>query len=106
MNAGQRQHVDAFGVTLFGILLTPVFFYVARCFTDRGQPKPELSAAKKRNPFEGSQPPYRESEGCGTYRSLAVPPNPVSQLPLAAPVALFRYGPDGAASAHAHRPLG
>jgi multidrug efflux pump len=29
----------AFGVTLFGIFLTPVFFYVVRWFSDRGQPK-------------------------------------------------------------------
>src|SRR5271167_3486014 len=33
----------AFGVTLFGIFLTPVFFYVVRWFSDRGQPKPEPS---------------------------------------------------------------
>jgi multidrug efflux pump subunit AcrB len=37
----------AFGVTLFGIFLTPVFFYVVRWFSDRGQPKPELSPAKE-----------------------------------------------------------
>jgi hypothetical protein len=30
----------AFGVTLFGIFLTPVFFYVVRWFSDRGQPGP------------------------------------------------------------------
>jgi multidrug efflux pump subunit AcrB len=35
----------AFGVTLFGIFLTPVFFYVVRWFSDRGQSKPEPSAA-------------------------------------------------------------
>ena len=29
----------AFGVTLFGIFLTPVFFYVVRWFSDRGQPR-------------------------------------------------------------------
>jgi multidrug efflux pump len=33
----------AFGVTLFGIFLTPVFFYVVRWFSDRRQPKPGLS---------------------------------------------------------------
>src|SRR6202030_3047934 len=37
----------AFGVTLFGIFLTPVFFYVVRWFTDRGQPKSALSAANE-----------------------------------------------------------
>ena len=35
----------AFGVTLFGIFLTPVFYSVVRWFSDRGQPKPEPSAA-------------------------------------------------------------
>ncbi|HEV3162597.1 MAG TPA: efflux RND transporter permease subunit [Isosphaeraceae bacterium] len=30
----------AFGVTLFGIFLTPVFFYVVRWFSDRGPDKP------------------------------------------------------------------
>ena len=29
-----------FGVTLFGIFLTPVFFYVVRRFSDRGPAKP------------------------------------------------------------------
>jgi multidrug efflux pump len=37
----------AFGVTLFGIFLTPVFYSVVRWFSDRGQPKPEPSAAKE-----------------------------------------------------------
>ena len=35
------------GVTFFGIFLTPVFFYVVRWFSDRGQPTPELSPAKE-----------------------------------------------------------
>src|SRR6202041_2038437 len=35
----------AFGVTLFGIFLTPVFFYVVRWFTDRGGSKPAPSTA-------------------------------------------------------------
>jgi hypothetical protein len=32
----------AFGVTLFGIFLTPVFYSVVRWFTDRGPVKPTL----------------------------------------------------------------
>ena len=32
----------AFGVTLFGIFLTPVFFYVVRWFTDRKEVRPAL----------------------------------------------------------------
>src|SRR5438105_12633843 len=47
----------AFGVTLFGIFLTPVFYSVVRWFSDRGQPKPELSAAKEGVPLEGSSAP-------------------------------------------------
>jgi multidrug efflux pump subunit AcrB len=47
----------AFGVTLFGIFLTPVFFYVVRWFSDRGQPGPEPSAAKEGAPPEGSSAP-------------------------------------------------
>jgi multidrug efflux pump len=47
----------AFGVTLFGIFLTPVFFSVVRWFSDRGQPKPELSPAKEDVPLEGSSAP-------------------------------------------------
>jgi multidrug efflux pump subunit AcrB len=43
----------AFGVTLFGIFLTPVFFYVVRGFGDRGQPKVVLSPAKEGVPLEG-----------------------------------------------------
>src|SRR6202041_2534813 len=43
----------AFGVTLFGIFLTPVFYSVVRWFSDRGQPKPELSPAKEGVPLEG-----------------------------------------------------
>jgi hydrophobe/amphiphile efflux-1 (HAE1) family protein len=35
----------AFGVTLFGIFLTPVFFYVVRWFSDRERSKPAPSAA-------------------------------------------------------------
>jgi multidrug efflux pump len=40
----------AFGVTLFGIFLTPVFFYVVRWFSDRGQPQPEPSPTKEGGP--------------------------------------------------------
>src|ERR1700726_4066452 len=47
----------AFGVTLFGIFLPPVFFYVVRWFSDRGQPKPEPPAAKEGVPLEGSSAP-------------------------------------------------
>ena len=46
----------AFGVTLFGIFLTPVFFYVVRWFSDRGPSKPELSPAKD-VPLEGPSAP-------------------------------------------------
>jgi multidrug efflux pump subunit AcrB len=46
----------AFGVTLFGIFLTPVFFYVVRWFSDRGQPKVELSPANEGVPLEGFPP--------------------------------------------------
>jgi hypothetical protein len=48
----------AFGVTLFGIFLTPVFFYVVRWFSDRGQPKPEPSAPLTPTPL-----PLRGGEG-------------------------------------------
>jgi hypothetical protein len=44
----------AFGVTLFGIFLTPVFFYVVRWFSDRGQPNPGLSPAQEGVSLEGS----------------------------------------------------
>src|SRR5438876_10276892 len=36
----------AFGVTLFGIFLAPVLFYVVRWFSDRGQPQLEPFAAE------------------------------------------------------------
>ncbi len=42
----------AFGVTLFGIFLTPVFYSVVRWFTDRRQPKRELTPAKEGVPLE------------------------------------------------------
>ena len=47
----------AFGVTLFGIFLTPVFYSVVRWFSDRGAPKPEPSAAKEGIPLEGPTAP-------------------------------------------------
>jgi multidrug efflux pump len=47
----------AFGVTLFGIFLTPVFYSVVRWFSDRGQPKPEPSAAQEGVPPEASTAP-------------------------------------------------
>jgi multidrug efflux pump len=37
----------AFGVTLFGIFLTPVFYSVVRWVSDRGRPKPEPLPAKE-----------------------------------------------------------
>jgi multidrug efflux pump len=43
----------AFGVTLFGVFLTPVFFYVVRWFSGPGQHKPEPSAAKEGLTLEG-----------------------------------------------------
>jgi multidrug efflux pump subunit AcrB len=46
-SVGTAMLWGAFGVTLFGLFLTPVFFYVVRWFSDRGQPKPEPSAARE-----------------------------------------------------------
>ena len=46
-SVGTAMLWGAFGVTLFGIFLTPVFFYVVRWFSDRGQRKPEPSTAEK-----------------------------------------------------------
>jgi multidrug efflux pump subunit AcrB len=43
-SVGTAMLWGAFGVTLFGIFLTPVFFYVVRWFSDRGQPGPELNS--------------------------------------------------------------
>jgi multidrug efflux pump subunit AcrB len=42
-SVGTAMLWGAFGVTLFGIFLTPVFFYVVRWFTDRGPVKPALA---------------------------------------------------------------
>ena len=56
-SVGTAMLWGAFGVTLFGIFLTPVFFYVVRWFRDRGQPQPELSPAKEGVPLEGSSAP-------------------------------------------------
>jgi multidrug efflux pump len=47
----------AFGVTLFGIFLTPVFFYVLRWFSARGHSKPEPSPAMEGVPLEGPSAP-------------------------------------------------
>jgi multidrug efflux pump len=47
----------AFGVTLFGIFLTPVFYSVVRWFSDRGQPKVEPTPAKKGVPLEDPTAP-------------------------------------------------
>ena len=38
------------GVTLFGIFLTPVFFYVISWLTDGKKPKQPEPAAESRNP--------------------------------------------------------
>jgi len=42
----RRLHA-ANGLEDEGIFLTPVFYSVVRWFSDRGQPKPEPSAAKE-----------------------------------------------------------
>jgi len=42
---GTAVFAGMIGVTLFGIFLTPVFYYVVRWLSDRGQPEPEPSAA-------------------------------------------------------------
>jgi len=44
---GTAVFAGMIGVTFFGIFLTPVFYSVVRWFSDRGQPKPEPSAAKE-----------------------------------------------------------
>jgi multidrug efflux pump len=49
----------AFGVTLFGIFLTPVFYSVVRWLSDRRHPKPESSPAKEDVPLEGPSAPGR-----------------------------------------------
>jgi multidrug efflux pump len=38
---GMAVFAGMIGVTVFGLFLTPVFYYVVRWFSDRGQPKPE-----------------------------------------------------------------
>ena len=47
-SVGTAMLWGAFGVTLFGIFLTPVFFYVVRWFSDRGPVKPALAARARR----------------------------------------------------------
>jgi multidrug efflux pump len=47
-SVGTAMLWGAFGVTFFGIFLTPVFYSVVRWFSDRGQPKPRSSAANER----------------------------------------------------------
>ena len=50
-SVGTAMLWGAFGVTLFGIFLTPVFFYVVRWFSDRGPVKPALlSGPEPRQP--------------------------------------------------------
>ena len=44
---GTAVFAGMIGVTFFGIFLTPVFYSVVRWFRDRGQPKPEPSAARE-----------------------------------------------------------
>src|SRR5258707_14000843 len=44
---GTAVFAGMLGVTLFGIFLTPVFYSVIRWFSERSQPKPELSPAKE-----------------------------------------------------------
>jgi multidrug efflux pump len=56
-SVGTAMLWGAFGVTLFGIFLTPVFFYVVRWFGGRGQPKPEPAAAREGVPLEGCSNP-------------------------------------------------
>ena len=50
---GTAVFAGMLGVTLFGIFLTPVFYYVVRWFSDREQAKPELSPANEGAPLEG-----------------------------------------------------
>jgi len=42
-SVGTAMLWGAFGVSLFGIFLTPVFFYVVRWFSDRGPVRPALA---------------------------------------------------------------
>jgi len=42
-SVGTAMLWGAFGVTLFGIFLTPVFYSVVRWFSDRGRVKPALA---------------------------------------------------------------
>ena len=44
---GTAVFAGMIGVTFFGIFLTPVFYSVVRWLSDRGQPKPEPSAANE-----------------------------------------------------------
>jgi multidrug efflux pump subunit AcrB len=44
---GTAVFAGMIGVTFFGIFLTPVFYSVVRWFSDRGQPRPEPSAANE-----------------------------------------------------------
>jgi multidrug efflux pump len=58
-SVGTAMLWGAFGVTLFGIFLTPVFFYVVRWLSDRRHPEPEPSPAKEDVPLEGPSAPGR-----------------------------------------------
>jgi hypothetical protein len=68
----------AFGVTLFGLFLTPVFYSVVRRFTDRKKVKPALAngpnTATARTILDGSTDPaphtFHANNGEAKYASL------------------------------------
>jgi len=56
---GTAVFAGMIGVTVFGIFLTPVFYYLVRWLSDLGKPKPELSHAKGDIPLKVPSPPRR-----------------------------------------------
>src|SRR5260370_9442560 len=59
-SVGTAMLWGAFGVTLFGIFLTPVFYFLVGWFSDRRHPKPESSA-----PLTPAPLPRHRREGQG-----------------------------------------
>ena len=59
---GTAVFAGMLGVTLFGIFLTPVFFYVIQWFTDTFWPAPEPAAAEGPPPAEHREAPPRHED--------------------------------------------
>jgi hypothetical protein len=60
----------AFGVTLFGLFLTPVFYSVVRWFTDRKAVKPVLPHGLDAVSVRATPGAFHAGNGKAEYRSL------------------------------------